>query len=368
MGRKRANGEGTIYRLPNGKWKAVVCDARAKDGKLVRRSRTADSHAGARAKLDELRDEPSGDSRSLTVAAYLNRWLDDSVKPNLADNTYRNYKQQCDTHIIPRLGTLKLCKLSALHVQRFVADMLRDAVPPATRVYVFRVLRNALTRADRLDLIAANPCGKVDPPRHRRKEIKPFTSAEVKMILAAVEKQPLYGFYLLAFSTGMRQGELCGLWWEDIDEQKGILRVRRQLVYGTGPGKFAEPKTKHSLRTIELSESCQAALTARKRWAMKNGFASNKLVFCNSIGTPVNPRTFSRNTWGPLLKRLGLEHRGFHHARHSYASLSLSDGVPINIVSGILGHANSSITLTLYAHAMPSMQKLSTDSMSRLIG
>lgn len=368
MGRKRANGEGTIYRLPNGKWKAVVCDGRAKDGKLIRRSRTADSHAAARDKLDELRREPTGDSRSLTVAQYLNRWLEDTVKPNLASNTYSSYKQQCETHIIPRIGSVKLRSLTAVHVQKMLADMVRDEVGDATRAYVFRVLNNAMMRADRLDLLLLNPCGKVDPPRHTRKEIRTFTAEEAKSIIAAVQDDPLHAFYVLGFSTGMRQGELCGLWWEDIDDKKGILNVRRQLIYGSGVEEFNKPKTPYSLRPIELSETCLKALAGRRRWMLKNGLASTKLVFSTRLGTPINPRTFNRGPWLHLLKRLKLPHRGFHHVRHTYATLALGDGVPINVVSQVLGHANAAITLKLYAHALPSMQHLSTAAVSRLIG
>lgn len=368
MGRKRANGDGTIYRLPNGKWKAVVCLGRDPSGRLIRRSKIAHSHAAARTKLDELRDEPTGDTRRLTVSQYLERWLEDTVKPNLASNTYASYRQQVDMHISPRIGNLKLKVLGAIHIQEFLATMLRDDVPSATRAYVFRVLNNALIRADRLDLIASNPCGKVDPPRHRRKDIRPFTADEARLIIQDVIGEPLHAFYVVAFSTGMRQGELCGLQWEDVDERAGLLRIRNQLVYGTGTPHLSAPKTPHSIRTIELSPACLAALSDRKKWAMKNGLAGCKLVFSNSRGGAINPRNFNTFVWKPQLKRLELPHRGFHHVRHTYATLALGGGVPINVVSNVLGHSNAATTLKLYAHALPSQQQQSTAAVAKLIG
>lgn len=368
MGKKRANGEGTVYKLKSGKWKAVVTVGRKPNGRPIRRSKTAESHHAARTHLDALRQLPAHESPRMTVGEYLGKWLADVIEPELGPNTVASFKQQVNLHLIPRLGSLRLSTLKPLQVQSFLAEMLRDGVPSATRSYVYRVLNQALKRAEKLDLIAFNPCDRVDRPAHTKKGIQPFTVDEMRKIIKDREPHSLHAYYVLGFTTGMRQGEMCGLWWEDVDLKRGVLHVRRQLIYGTRERTFAAPKTPHSIRSIEIPEQTVDALESRRKLMLREGLAACRTVFSTRNGTPLSPQVFSTQHWKPLLARLEIPHRGFHHVRHSYATMALGAGVAINVVSHVLGHATPAITLGVYAHALPTHQKQSTEALQKLLG
>lgn len=369
---KRANGEGSIYKLDDGRWRVVVKVGQRLDGRMIRRSKIVSSHADARAVAamfqQETQQEYGTATATLTMADYLDRWLEDTVKPNVARNTYNAYRQQARKHVKPRVGKLKLRTLNALHVQEFVASMQRDNVPPSTRSYAFKVLKNALMRAEKLGLIQFNPCRRVDTPRYKSEPIVPFTEDEAMRIMEAVEETSLEAVYVVAFSTGLRQGELFGAWWEDLDLRSGIWNVRRQIVYSAGGVSVETPKTPGSIRKIELTSRAVDALRERQKIALADGHAACKFVFCTSRSLPMRPTSFHRDFWVPLLDRLKIERRGFHHTRHSYATLALSAGVPVTVVAHVLGHATPATTLKFYSHYLPSMQQQSTAAMKKLFG
>lgn len=369
---KRANGEGSIYKLPDGRWRVIVKVGQRSDGRMIRRSRIVKTHADARAVRDEMQEQSQaewhGVTATLTIGEYLDRWLDDTVRQNVARNTYNAYRQQASKHVKPRIGKVRLRGINALHVQQFVADMARDNVPAATKSYAFKVLKIALTRAYKMGIITDNPCNRVDSPRYKAKPIIPFTAEESGRILEAVEDTTWEAAYVVALSTGIRQGELFGAHWDDVDLKAGRWSVRRQIVYSRGGITVETPKTPGSIRKIDLTKRAIDALHERRKIAVADGFASVPFVFCSVRGLPLRPTTFHKDSWIPLLDRLKIARRGFHHCRHTYATLALSSGVPINIVAGVLGHATPATTLKVYSHYLPSQQSQATAAMERLFG
>lgn len=338
-------------------------------GRPVRRTKTCKSQADAVAWLGTVKtgNLPENDS-SERLREYLDRWLTDYVKPNLAWNTYLSYRQQMDHHVIPKLGDVRMKSLTPLKVQRFIAQMQEENVPSATRRYVVTVLGNALRRAVRLQVIQTAPTMYVDKPTHRPKEIHPFTEAEAMAILKESERSHLHVAYAMALLTGARQGEIFGAYWEDIDEKKNVWHIRRQLIYSSKGAARAPTKTLSSARNIDLMPRLVEALHERKKIAMRDGVAASPYILCTSRGTPFLPTNFWVSHWKPLLARLNIEHRGFHHCRHTYATLAINAGVPVNVVSYVLGHSNSTTTLRTYAHYLPSQQRQATDAIAKLLG
>ena len=165
----------------------------------------------------------------------------------------------------------------------------------------------------------------------------------------------------------MRQGELFGLHWADIDFEAMTARVERQAVESRGCVKIKPPKTKAGRRTLTLSAPVVSALSDRRRLAMAEGHAGSNFVFTNQRGGVVRRSNFGNRHWRKLLERLSLEHRGFHHCRHTAATLMLAGGVPLHVVSRVLGHSKPSITLDLYAHYIEADGGQAADVMARAV-
>jgi integrase len=201
------------------------------------------------------------------------------------------------------------------------------------------------------------------PPRFVKREIQPLTRAQMRSLLEAAKDEKLHGLYVLAVTTGMRQGELLGLQWKDIDFDAGTLRVNRS-VYN---GKVSPPKTNSGRRTIRLSKLAIRALKTHRVNTAK--LRISEWVFSTGKGTPISNHNLHNRSWKPLLKRAGLPHSTrFHDLRHSCISLLLSQGVAIKVVSEMAGHADVSITLSVYGHVLPDMQSTAADGIDKALG
>lgn len=370
MAKRRANGDGCIRKLKDGRWQAIATVGRTPAGKLIRRKRTCISHAAARQALEDLQAE--FDAKRLgnttpTLSEFIDRWMRQEVNQKAA-NTAKNYRLHCDGHVKPAIGHVLMEDLTPMVVSDFAAHLQTRNVPLYTQTYVLRMLRTICNRAVKLRVIPFNPVDAVDRPKYTKKEIRPFTMEEVTKILEATKDDRFSALYILAFTTGMRIGEIFGLHWESVDFDAGTLRVDRQIIYGANSLDFTPPKTRAGIRTIELTDRALIGLQDRRKIAVSEGNAGSPLVFPTSQGNPYRPPQWSKFEWAPLLAELSIDARGFHHCRHTYATLALGEGVPVTVVSAVLGHANASVTLTQYAHMLPSQQEKSRTAMGRIIG
>lgn len=373
---KRANGEGSIYRLksgPNkGKWMATVTVGRGVGGKRIRRSRIAEKQADAKALLKELLNDATAGllmlPRHPTVAEYLERWLADTIKPNRSGNTHALYDNAATKHVAPQVGGIKIDDLTPLHVQAMIATWDRNGLGKRTQQVGLAVLSRAMGHAAKLGLVRANPCRDIEPPRHDRKAMDPFTADEARSIIAAATTTEEATLWTLAFSTGMREGELFGLPWRNVDLFAATVKVDQQVTLVGGKTSISKPKTKRSIRTIDLTPDAVEALTQHRAELLKCGEASRDLVFVAPLGGVMSRNNFRQRLWLPTLERAGVRRRTFHEVRHTYATLSLGAGVPVHVVSAVMGHSRPSITLDAYSHAIPSQQTVARDTIAKLLG
>jgi integrase len=199
----------------------------------------------------------------------------------------------------------------------------------------------------RWSLLQTNVTEAVNPPKPQKKEIRVLSSEEVKRLLHAVRGDRFEALYVLAATTGMRQGELLGLTWGDVDLEEGVLRVRRTVWEGVATA----PKTSRANRSIRLTRMATEALKNQKE---REG--RSEWIFSTKNGTPVNCHNLINRSWWPLLGKVGLPRIPFHNLRHTCATLLLSQGVHPKLVQELLGHADISTTLNTYSHVIPSLE------------
>jgi integrase len=212
-------------------------------------------------------------------------------------------------------------------------------------------------------------------PRIDREEINPLTAEEVGRLLEAAREDRLEALYVVAVHTGLRQGELLALKWDDSDLEAGTLRVRRTLTYSGGKHLLSEPKTKKSRRTVRLTSGAVAALRDHFGRQMEEMDRLNSLyrpgglIFSSQTGSIINPSNLRNRSFARLLTRAGLSGRGvrFHDLRHTCATLLLSRNVNPKIVSEMLGHATIAITLDTYSHVLPDMQEKAARAMEEAL-
>jgi integrase len=303
------------------------------------------------------------DAGSLTVGEWADLWLRDAVADTVRPVTFAKYEQIVRNHIKPSLGRLKLATLTPAHVRGLYREKLDGAegspsLSPRTVQYVHVTLNKALKQAVADGLIPRNVCEAVKPPRPQKREIAPLSPEQARRFLEACQGERLEALFVLAVHTGMRQGELLGLHWEDVDLQVGALRVRRALAQTNDGPALAAPKSAKSRRRIKLTGAVVETLKRHKaaqnaeRLRLGGLWEDRGLVFPNRTGGFLSPYLL---TDGPLkrpLERAGLPQIRFHDLRHTCATILLSRGVHAKLVQELLGHATISITLDTYSHGL----------------
>jgi len=373
-GRRRGNNEGTVTKRADGRWEARVTLQGGARKSLYGRTRQEVQRKLAQARRDIETGLPIVGERQ-TLAQYFDTWMG-SAKHRLRATSYIRYRVNLQHHILPSLGHVALSKLTPQQVQEFYTGKFDAGFAASTVANIHTVLHSGLKEAVRLGLVQRNVADMVQKPRRRRTKMLTLNEEQVRTLLAAIKGNRLEALYILALSTGMREGELFGLRWTDVDLDRGFLQVSVSLQESDGPVRriLDEPKTAHSRRRIALSVSAVAALRQhRQRQDEERRIAGEvwdgrlNLVFPNTIGRPLHPCHMRRRLFGPLLKQASLPAIRFHDLRHTAATLLLRRGINPKIVSEMLGHANISITLDTYSHVTPDMQQAAAAAMDDVL-
>lgn len=343
----RGKGEGSVYQTKDGRWVAQVEAGRATTGRRRYARATRRTKAEALKALTDLQRQVAAGvaaDRTLTVAAYLDRWCDDVLPySGVTDSTVQKYRWVCGTWIKPRIGTVRLDRLTPAHVQTMLRDLERSAgLAPRSRLQARTVLRRALAHAQRTDLVTRNAAALAEPPKANGLPRDALTAEEAAAVLAAAAGHRLEALAVLALRLGMRRGELVALDWPDIDLEAGELTVR-------------DAKTSAGRRTLPLVAGTLDALRRHRarqrteRIALGPRWRAGEAVFANEPGERLTGRQ-ALAVWHQWTETAGLGRRRFHASRHTCATLLLARGVPLEIVSAVLGHASLAITADVYAH------------------
>lgn len=352
--KRRDNGQGTISQRADGSWCGAV---RLPDGRrkwvyaqsreaVVKRVTTLNTELARGQNVDQTRE---------TVGRYLDRWFRDIASPRLAPNTQRRYALDV-RRIRTHLGSVRLTALTPRHVQEMIDVLSTAGMAPRSIRHCRAVLRVALHDAEGDGLIGpttVNAAKRVRTPRvaQTRPEAIPMTQA--RAFIAALHGDPLEPLVTTAIGTGLRQGELLGLRWADVDLDAAILHVRNQLQRHDGVYQLRAPKTADSQAPVPLPafvvERLRAHRAAQNAERLRAGTAwiDQDLVFCTPRGTPLNgPST--THTFQKRLVAAGVQPVRFHDLRHAAASLLFAAGASMKEVQVILRHSRLSTTADIY--------------------
>lgn len=375
----RANGDGDVFPRKNkaGKITSYRGAYVGPDGK--RRYVSGKNKEDARKALRVARANTDQglvfDAENLRLGDYLDRWLSDSVSDTVKVTTFERYEQITRLHLMPSLGRLKLKAITPAHVRGLYREKLEAGSSARTVRYIHTTLHKALRQAVMDGLIPRNATEAVKPPQPSREEMHPLTPEQAKHLLQVAHDtgDRLEALYVLAIHTGLRQGELLGLKWDDVDLEDGSLQVRRTLTITKSGPVFTSPKTTGSRRSVKLTskaiEAVKSHLERQLREIDRVGslWSENGLIFASETGTPLDRRAVTKSKFKPLLKSATLPEIRFHDLRHTCATLLLTRNVNPKIVSEMLGHSTIAITLDTYSHVLPNMRDQAAAAMEEAL-
>jgi len=370
---RRANSEGSIYRRKDGRWAASVTLDGGRRKSYYGRTREEVGRRLAKALHEREQGQPLPPEKE-TVSSYLARWLEDAARPTIRATTFDNYSRMVRRHVAPAIGHLRLARLAPHDLSRLYRRMLDRGLSARTAQLTHAILHRALRQAVRWRLVAVNVCDMVDAPRPQRREFRTLDTEEAMRLLTASEGDRFHGLYALALTCGMRQAELLGLRWADLNLPGAVLAVRQQAIRVKGGWAFTPPKTDKGRRTIALPVLAVRALRQHKirqteeRLALGPAWEDNDLVFPNQVGRPIERQNLIRRSFHPVLDKAGLGRLRFHDLRHSAATLMLAQGIHPRVVQERLGHSTISVTMDVYSHVMPTLQKEAARAMDVAFG
>jgi integrase len=374
MTRRRGNNEGTVFQDKDGVWWAQL----PPDEQGKRPKRRAKTQREAQEKLRQLvREREKGvnlSAKQPSVTSFMNTWLETVIKVRRKPRTYETYKQYVRLYIDPYLGETRLDKLTPARIQAWV-NTLQEKVQPQTARNAYQRLRTALGLAVKWRQLSENPAIGVDVPSSSRVPIRPLNASQAAALLEAVRGHRLAPLYDLALGLGLRQGELLGLRWSNVDLDKGVLRVAEQMQrLRSRETVTVKPKTPRSERELPLSEELISRLRAHRtnqdeeRMVISERWKDYDLVFPSEVGTVIMARNLVRHFKAALQRAKLPSSFRFHDLRHTAATLMLAAGVPLKTVSDILGHSSIQVTADTYGYTFEEDKQRALDTLAQALG
>ncbi|MEG2737820.1 tyrosine-type recombinase/integrase [Clostridium sp.] len=316
---------------------------------------------------------------------YLDMWLNDYIKNEKSDNTFDKYRNVCTKYIKPTIGPIRLKDLKVIHIEKFIKYLKTKKLSSTSIQMYFGVLKTALNKAVKLQLLTTNPCTFVDTPKRNKFNANILTLDEFKQVYSILNKNIYEDFiFLLALEitleTGLRRGEMCGLTWNSIDFKNKSIIVDKALIRVENHYTISAPKTEGSYRTLPISDRLISLLKSQslkqkenklkyRNSYINNTFNNNEidLVFTNENGKYILPSTFLQR-FKRLLKYCDIEKRiRWHDLRHTNATLLLEGGVDFKTLQNRLGHSLIGTTMDIYAHVTEDMNRNATSVIENIL-
>jgi integrase len=356
---RRGAGEGSLYQRQDGRWVARVIDTNGRSRSLYARTyREAEQklHAARRA----VEDGFGVPDQQPTLGAYLTRWLENLPTTDVKPATVRFYTKYVEKHVLTEpLARRLLSRLTPGDLAGLYSRKLASGLSRTTVNHLHRLLHRALRVAEREGIVSRNAAAAVDGPGRDRVEFRVLHHDEPEQFLEAVSGEPLEALFVVALCTGMRQGELLALRWQNVDLLGAELEVVGSLTgVRRADLEITSPKSKRA-RRVALPPQAVASLREHRRRQHEHRLAMAEwvdrgLVFAGPFGDFMRAATVN-SALDRVLVRAGLPHMRFHDLRHSAATRMLARGIHPKVVAECLGHASIQTTMDLYGHVAPSM-------------
>ena len=381
MGKKRANGEGSIRKRKDGRWEGFyTASYDPATGKQKIKNVLGKTQAEVKEKLKKaIADSQRLDmnrSGTHTVKSWVLMWYEVYAEPRLRENTKDYYLNYINNHIIPELGDIKLDKLTTIQIQKFYNDLQKNGRVQryqhiqlknkglSIRVVhgIHTLLNNCLEQAVAERLILVNPARGCKLPKMEKREMKVLPEEKIRPYLMEADKRGLLAPFYLELTTGLRRGELLALLWTDLDVENRTISITKQVTRTKGELVVSQPKTQHSIRTLIVPQQAVDLLIQEHSLHPNNPY----LFPSPTTGTMYSPETVAR-IHKRILRDAGLEDCRFHDLRHTFATVALQNGVDIKTLSGMLGHYSSGFTLDTYTHVTRKMQDEAAEKMGQFM-
>lgn len=386
MSKKKANNEGSIVKRKDGRYMGRY----TLDNK--RYAIYGTTYDEVRIKLTEALANIDKGIHSIcsekTLSLWLKEWLEIYALPTVKQSTYVSYESYARLHLTPELGTIKLASLSIEQLQRFFNKKQKSLSPKSLR-NIYNMLHICIEQAVINGYLLHNPLSGVKLPPIPKKEITILNTSEQIALHSAVmhSTTPAAFGIIFTLSTGIRLGELLGLRWSDVNYINHTIHIRRTVGRlqkvdesgnlikknsGTPTTEIVtrSPKSATALRTIPLFSEVWNDLMSyaqKQKELLGTRQTPDTPIFSTATGAVYEPRTYE-DLFKRTLKAANLPNINFHALRHTFATRALEAGMDIKVLSAILGHAQTSTTLNLYAHALPDHKKDSMDKMGAFYG
>ena len=372
---KRANGEGSIaFYSSRNCYRGQLTIGIDQNGKAKRKSFYGKSKKEVKEKMDNYKLlNPIGQAaiNEYTVATWFNYWVWNIKKRDIKPKTFERYESIYRNYIEgSEIANIPLYKLKLNNIQAYYNRLLDNGTTVSTVKQINEKLKTCLDFAEKNDYIEKNFAKLVELPTEKKEKKKQvFTVDEQALFIETIKGHKLETFFLVALSTGLRLGELLGLKWSDIDFDNHTLTVnrsvRRGYIFDDQDNKHREtfeqiPKTENAFRTVPIVSNVFNKLLEHKKQQdeikakLGESFQDNNLVFCNSVGSYLNPN-YPPKPFKRIQDKMGIpkeEHIKFHGLRKTFATRLFEKNIPPKTVQVLMGHADIEITLNIYTEVM----------------